>query len=118
MSEAATRDMCSKIIQHSATDIGKTYKSQCIKPEYKEGLCKYHYERKEEKAKNWGNRIGYRDATQSDLDNKRSLKLKSSHAHELYKCISGTIRKYSSRTDSYDIDTDIPHDFNLFCVKE
>lgn len=78
--------MCTKMIQHSARQVGKTYKSKCDKPEYKNGLCKHHYDRSIEKQLNWIDRPNYRAATQEDLDKQRSLKLKNTNEHKLFMC--------------------------------
>lgn len=102
--------------QHSARDIGKTYKSQCPKSIYKDGLCKEHYERKLEKSMNWGDRKEYRPATQHDLDSGRSMKLRKSNSHKLYRVRKGIIQEFSSKLNKY-VDTDVSVDFNLFCVK-
>ena len=79
--------MCTKMVQHSAKEVGKTYKSKCNKPEYKDGLCKYHYDRREAKLRNWIDRPEYREATQHDLDTGRSLKLRNENTHKLLKQI-------------------------------
>jgi hypothetical protein len=107
--------MCTKIIQHSAREVGKTYKSKCSKPDYKDGLCKHHFDRREAKLKNWIDRPEYREATQHDLDTGRSLKLRNEHTHKLFMCRRGVIKWYSSKQNKY-IEVGIPADYNLFCV--
>ncbi len=107
--------MCTKMIQHSAREVGKTYKSKCNKPEYKDGLCKYHYDRRETKLKNWIDRPEYRAATQHDLDTGRSLKLKNEHTNKLFMYRNGVIKWYSPKQNKY-IEVGIPADYNLFCV--
>ena len=105
--------MCNKVIQHSAKNIGKTYKAICTKPEYKDGLCAHHYARREAKAKNYGQRDNYRPCTPDDLLKGRSMKLKSSNVHRIYIQRKGIIKVYSSKVNKY-IDTDIRVDHNLF----
>lgn len=107
--------MCTKVVQHTARNIGKTYKSVCEKPDYKDGLCKHHYSRKMEKQKNWIDRDDYRPATQNDLDTGRSLKLRNTNQHNLYQLRKGVIKQFSSTQNKY-IEVDIAPDFNLFCV--
>lgn len=108
--------MCNKMIQYSACGIGKTYKSQCKKPIYNDGLCKGHYKRKLEKSMNWKDRKEYQPATQHDLDSGRSMKLRKSNSHKLYRVRKGIIQEFSSKLNKY-VDTDVSVDFNLFCVK-
>lgn len=83
--------MCKQIIQHSARNIGKTYKSTCNKPEYKEGLCKYHYKKKIKKSTLFGDREGYREATQKDLDLGKRIYLKNKGSYGGHRCIKGVI---------------------------
>lgn len=108
--------MCTKIIQHSEREIGKTYKSKCTKPDYKNGLCKYHFDKHEAKLRNWIDRSEYREATQHDLDSGRSLKLKNENIHRIFICRKNTIKQYSPKQNKY-IEINIPADYNLFCVK-
>ncbi len=109
--------MCTRIIQHTFQGIGKTHKSQCTKPDYKDGLCKKHYDRRKEKLTNWIDRVGYREATQHDLDTGRSLKLKNEHTHRLFICRKDIIKEYNSNQSKY-LEINIPADFKLFCVRD
>lgn len=108
-------ETCSKHIQHSARQIGKTYRSLCDKPLYKDGLCQGHYNRAQEKAKTWIERDTYRAATTDDLIQDRSLKLRDSNKHELFMCRNGAIKKFSSKDNKY-IEVGLPANANLFCV--
>ena len=107
--------MCTKTIQHSARQIGKTYKSKCNKPEYKNGLCKHHYDLSILKQTNWIDRPNYRAATQEDFDKQRSLKLKNSNKHKLFMCQHGIMKEYSKKEGKY-IQSNISADYTLFCV--
>jgi dissimilatory sulfite reductase (desulfoviridin) alpha/beta subunit len=107
--------MCSKIVKVSVRDFGVIGKLKCSKPDFKDGLCKHHYTRRNAKLINWMDRKGYRNATQHDLDTGRSMKLKHSHAHKLYQCRKGVIKIWS-RADNKYIECGLPSDFNLFCV--
>lgn len=99
-------------------DFGVIGSRQCSKPIYKDGLCKYHYDRSQYKQLPWGQRKEYREATQDDLNSQRSLKLKNTNAHHLFKMRDGVIWKFDRNTNRYDIQTDtLPH-FDLFCVKK
>lgn len=106
--------MCNKIIYETFWYV--SYKKLCSKPDFKEGLCKYHYTRNIEKQKNWIDRKNYRPATEEDLERGISLKLRSTNQHNIYKVIQGKVKIYSSKQDKY-IDSDLLSDFNLFCVK-
>lgn len=108
--------MCNKIVWHSARNIGKTYKTRCGKPEYKDGLCAYHYSRQETKSKNWGTRDNYRACNADDMLKGRSMKLRQSNVHKLYKQRKGMIYAYNSKANKY-LETHIPVDINLFVVK-
>ena len=68
-----------------------------------------------EKLVKWIDRDTYRQATQHDLDTKRSLKLSNTHIHRLFQCIKGEICEYSSLTNKY-MPSGIPADYKLFCV--
>lgn len=106
---------CSKQLQHSMRNVGKTHKTQCNKPVYKNGLCSYHYNRMVEKSKNWGDRKNYRLSTEADLQNGRCLKLKDDNVNHLFKCIKGKIHQWNKKLDKY-VETDIDVDTNLFVV--
>lgn len=108
--------MCKKINKISMCDVGIIYKQQCQKPEYKDGLCKYHYNKQQSKLVNWGDRVNYRSATQEDLDCQKSLKLKNTRVHHIFQCRSKIIYKFNPKNNNYEI-TNILPDFNLFCVK-
>lgn len=107
--------MCIRKVQHSARGIGKTYKSQCPNPEYKDGLCQKHYTKQQEKALNWIERKQYRAATEKDISTIRQLKLKNTNQNRLFRCKNGKIEEYSSKENQY-IPTEMPVDYTLFCV--
>ena len=107
--------MCTKMIQHSARGVGKTYKSKCNKPEYKNGLCKHHYNLSISKQINWIDRPNYKAATQEDFNKQRSLKLKNSNEHKLFMCQHGIMKEYSKKECKY-VQSSISADYTLFCV--
>lgn len=107
--------MCNKIVQHSSRNIGKTYKSACNKPEYKEGLCEYHYNRKIEKSKNWIDKDNYRQATLYDLDKGVSMKLKDSNKNVLFMYRKGKIKKEKGG-GIWEETEYTSENINLFCV--
>jgi len=108
--------MCTKQNQISMANWGVVGTEQCLKPEYKDGLCAYHYKRSIEKQLPWGKRKGYVDATQEDLNNGRSLKLKTKNVHHLFKVKNGKVIRYNNKTNRYDIETEILPHYDLFCV--
>ena len=107
--------MCIKIIQHSMRDWGKTYKTQCNKPIYKDDMCYGHYNRSIEKSKNWIDRDNYIECTINEFLSGRSLKLKNSHVHIIYRYHKDTIERYNK--SGVWVKTDLPLDYTLFCVK-
>lgn len=107
--------MCTKIIQHSAREIGKTYKSRCNKPDYKNGLCKYHYDKTIEKQKNWIDRENYKPATIDDILKGRSLKLRNSNQNLIFMYRKGIIKRNYNKAPFWR-DTEYPANPDLFCV--
>lgn len=105
---------CNKVITEK-TWMGR-WERICGKPIYRSGLCKHHHTRAIEKMKHWIDRDNYRAATENDLINGRSLKLKNTHLHELYKYKNGKMTKYSYKFNRYLL-CEVLADFNLFCVK-
>lgn len=108
--------MCTKMNKISMCNVGIIGSEPCLKPDYKDGLCAYHYKRSIEKQLPWGERKGYTDATQEDLNNGRSLKLKNTNVHWLFKVKNGEVKRFNSKTGRYDLDTEILPHFDLFCV--
>lgn len=109
---------CNKKIKHSFRDMGIVSVSICNKPVYKEEMCLHHYKRKQYKSIPWGERKEYEEATMNDLLSGRSLKLKNSNKHVLYRCKKGVIEQFTNSTLNKWIITDLPVDNNLFCVKK
>lgn len=97
-------------------DFGKTYKSQCNEPEYKDGLCKRHYNNSIKKQLNWINRDTYRPATIEDILQGRSLKLRNSNQNNLFMLRKGVIKQETKKHPYRWIDTNYAVDPNLFCV--
>lgn len=106
--------MCTKKITQTEFSIKVSW--ICKKPEYKDGLCKKHYDKMIHKALKWGDRPDYRPATQEDLDNDRSLKLRTSKEHILFKVRNGIVFRYYSKPGKY-IAIDMDPDPEIFCVK-
>lgn len=108
--------MCTKTLKHSRRNLGIIYKSQCTRPEYKDGLCKKHYDNNVRKLTNWGDRQDYRPCTIDEFNRSKSLKLKNSNQHNIYRFLGGLIKKYSPKEDKY-VETNLPIDYTLFCIK-
>ena len=105
--------MCTKIIIDNK--YGMTFKRQCTKPEYKNGLCKHHFDCLENRLTKWEDRDTYRPAIQKDLEIGRSLKLKGTNSNILYQCRKGEIKVWNKKQDKY-IPCGISADPSLFCV--
>jgi hypothetical protein len=105
------------MIPHNMRDVGIVYKIRCNKEVYKDDLCKKHYNARVKKLTNWIDRAEYIPATQNDLDSMRSLKLKHTHVHKIYRCLQGIIKVYNQKQNKF-LETDIKPDYNLFCVKK
>jgi hypothetical protein len=106
-------ETCKKIIINTA--YGVKYKRSCTKIEYKDGLCRHHFNRHESKTMNWEDRSTYRFALKEDLDTGRSLKLKGTNCNTLYQGRKGCIKMWSKKQNKY-VSTNLPYDFNLFCT--
>lgn len=86
--------MCKVVI----TDKGwlGTSERLCTKPEYKDGLCKHHYDRKIAKAIPFKDRPGYREPTLEELKSGKLLHLKERGSHGGYRFHKGVIINFSS----------------------
>jgi len=62
---------CSKTIVDKSW-LGHVHR-QCTKPEYKDGLCKHHYDRKIAKSILYRDREGYREPTLDELKSGKLL---------------------------------------------
>lgn len=109
--------MCNHLIQHSAKDLGKTYKSKCTKEVYKDDLCSKHYIRQQKKLANWGNRENYRPITKTEMLRGCHMKLANSNIHALYRYRKGNIERYFSSNDNWIISILLPEDIHLFVIK-
>ena len=105
--------MCTKVVV--SNEFGVKHKRKCNKSEYKDGLCKHHYDKLKNRLTNWDCRKNYRNATQNDLDIGRSLKLKGTNSNTLYQCQNGKMKVWNSKQNKY-ILCDMPSYFDLFCV--
>lgn len=111
-------ETCSKTIKITTRDWGVIGTRYCSKPVYKDGLCRHHYDRSIYKQLPWGKRKEYQEATQEDLNDGRSLKLKNTSAHWLFKVKDGVVYQFDSKTNKYNIETArLPH-FDLYYVKK
>lgn len=108
--------MCTHMNQLNMQGIGKIGKQQCTKPEFKDGLCKKHYDKKIVKELPWGNRSNYRQATMDDLKSGRSMKLKDIKWHFIYSYRKGIINRYYAKENIWK-PTDMSIDPEPFCVK-
>ncbi len=105
--------MCTKVIK--STEFSVANKRICEKPDFQDGLCKFHFKRKNDKAINWIDRAAYRPATPADLKSGRSLKLSKTHTHKLFKLVKGVIMQCDVKSN-YTIPTNHPVDHTIFCV--
>lgn len=105
-------DTCLHWIQHTAKDIGKTYKSKCIKPVYKDGLCKKHYDKKITKSILFKDRHGYIEPTMKELKSGRLLYLAKAGSHGGFRYVKGVIVNFTSGKK-----TNLPIDTQYFVIK-
>ena len=105
--------MRKKIIKESHW-LGGVSKRHCLKPVFKEGLCAYHYKRSVAKAIPYGERKGYRQATQEDFDSMRNLKLKTMGSYGGHIYLKGVIVS----SDGYNKPTKVKPDPALFVVND
>ena len=109
---------CSRTVKESMCGIGIVSKRRCGKPVFQDGLCHYHYTRMISKQRYWGDRKEYRTATVEDFERSRSLKLKASNVHHIYRYRKhdNSMLRYDSKTNKW-IKTDVDPNPELFCVK-
>lgn len=107
--------MCTKTVELNMRDVGIIGTKKCERPDYKDGLCKHHYNRCKLKCTNWGDRDNYKEATEAEMKSGLSMKLKNTHQHKIYQ-YRGVIKVYDHKTGKY-IDTNLPIDHTLFCTK-
>ena len=92
-------------------------KEQCTKPEYKDGLCKQHYDKKVLKATPWGLRKGYRDVTEQEFISGKPMLMKKSTQHVRYALRRKQMCRWVEKKQAYMSDPTIPMDYTLYCVK-
>lgn len=107
---------CTKKIRETMRDMGIIATYQCGKEEYKDGMCKGHYNRHLQKLTPWGERKDYIPASLDHFDTGRSMKLATDHVNNIYRFFRGTIQKSGKQGIGW-IDTTIPCDVALFVVK-
>jgi hypothetical protein len=81
--------MCNKTIVEKSW-LGKV-QWKCPKPEYKDGLCKGHYDRKIRKATPYGQREGYREPTLEEMKSSKTLYLKTMGSYGGHRMMKGVI---------------------------
>ena len=107
-------ETCKWTKKHTARERGIIGTSKCRTSVFKDGYCEHHYKRWQDKMINWGNRPNYDTATMDDFTKQRSLKLKDTFSHRLFRFNKGVIQE--NKQDKY-FDTDLVVDPSLFCVK-
>jgi hypothetical protein len=106
---------CTKTIKISARNAGIIGSRKCGCTIHSEGLCKKHYSQRKAKLTNWEDRPDYREATPDDLIRQRSMKLKGTHIHRLFKVVQGVVKEYSSKENVWN-PSQIAADPKLFVV--
>ena len=81
--------MCTKKIVDKSFGIKSTW--ICTKPEYKDGLCKGHYDSKIRKQTPFKDRLGYREPTLLELKSGKRLYLKNMGSHGGFRYQKGVI---------------------------
>lgn len=109
--------MCNQKLKHSMQGMGIIGTSTYNKPEYKDGLCMYHYKMKLLKELDWIDRPGYRAATIDDFNKQRTMKLSNSNRNLLFQYRNGKIFQYSNKNNRY-LFTPMKPDITKFCVKD
>lgn len=110
----SSHNMCTKKITKHGFLSSISYK--CDRPDFKDGLCYQHHAKAVEKSKHWGERNNYRSATEQEFRIGKSMKLKCSNQHILYRQRNGIIQMYSSKTNTWD-NTILILNHTHFCVK-
>jgi len=93
-------------------------KEQCMKSEFKDGLCKKHYENIALKKTPWGERPKYRDITEEEFLRGRPMMLKTSRQHIRYSFRNGYMCRWFEKLQKWIIDKQLVADFTLYCVKK
>jgi hypothetical protein len=93
-------------------------KEQCTKPEYKEGLCKQHYDKKVLKHTPWGQREEYRDVTEQEFISGKPMLMKKSIQHTRYALRRKQMCRWVQKLNAYMPDATIPMDYTLYCVRK
>lgn len=80
---------CKKIITEK--NWLSTIKWKCQKPEYKDGLCKHHYDAKIRTSTPYGQREGYREPTLEEMKSGKTLYLKTMGSYGGHRMMKGVI---------------------------
>lgn len=105
--------MCNKIIVEK--NWLSTIRWKCSKPDYKDGLCKGHYDLKQRKSIPFGEREGYREATMQDLQNGKVIFLKTMNSLNNYgghQYCKKKIVRFNTKKE-----TNLPINPSLFVIK-
>lgn len=105
--------MCYRVSKQSS--FGIPYKVKCLREDYKDGLCLKHWKASQSKLIPWGQRKTYRPMEAFDLRTHSHLKLKTENINNIYRLYNNIIQLQTK--DNQWINTNIPPDINLFCVK-
>lgn len=97
-------------------NVGKTHKSQCTKPVYRDGLCKKHYTQYRRKTTPWGERLDYRVITLAEMNKGKYFKPRYTHVNRILRLRFGVIQEYKSSIDDWE-DTDLEINPEAYCVK-
>lgn len=109
-------ETCKQIMQHDMRDVGKTHKSKCTKPIYRDGLCKKHYTNYRRKLTPWGERRDYRVITLAEMHKGKYFKPRYTHVHRVLRLRTGVIQEYHAGTDDW-YDTELEINPDSYCVK-
>ena len=101
--------MCTKKIVDKSFGIKSSW--LCKRPEYKDGLCKRHYEAKIRKQTLFKDRPGYRQPTLLELKSGKTLYLKNMGSHGGFSFRKGVITNDGKETN-------LPVNPELFVIKD
>ena len=105
---------CQKKIKEK-TFFGVTVSRTCGKP-CESNLCAKHRYSRNLKQTPWGERKTYRTVTESEFTRGKSVKLKDSTKHVIYRYQNGIIQSQDRHGKWIDTDLSIP--FDKFCIKD
>lgn len=95
--------MCKRSIELHSSE-GDIKKIKCERPDYRNGLCAYHYRKQSIKNTPWGERTNYVQATESS----KLLKLKSGIKNLNYRIKDSIVQVFNSKNKSWVNTTILP----------